>query len=208
MPRSKDDAGEVAIYKALGSLSKLQSMFLTLDASDCGIFMDDDDDDETPNDSSFDNFDQQFFDDPRGSYRKPRNGHVRDAFINSALDETLARAIFRSISTTKTSGALPLERLKLRVTDGGCFGDSFMLSSIEDVVGHLDRSWLLERNSRDDHRHELVATELERQEIEAKESVHLISLGWDVEPIFQRIWPERWKEDGDWRDDWHSWPLS
>lgn len=47
VPRSKGDACEVAIYKALGSLFKLQSMFLTLDASDCGIFMDGDDDDET-----------------------------------------------------------------------------------------------------------------------------------------------------------------
>lgn len=208
VPRFKGDAGEVAIYKALGFLCKLQSIFLTLDASDCAIFMDGDDDDETPIDSSFDNFDQQFFDDLRGSYRKPRNGHLRDAFINSTLDETLARAIFRSISTAKTSGALPLERLKLRVTGEGCFGDSFMLSSIEDVVGHLGRSWLLKRNPRDDHRHELVATELGRQEREAKESVHLISLGWNVEPIFRRIWSKRWKADGDWRDDWHSWPLS
>jgi len=208
VPRSKGDAGEVAIYKALGSLPKLQRLFLTLDASDCAILLDGDEDDETPNDPTFDNFDQQFFDDPRSSYRKPRNGHVRDAFINSALDEALARAIFWSISTAKPRGALPLERLRLRMTGGGCFGDSSMLSSIEDVVGHLGRSWLLERNPRDDHRNELVATELGRQEREAKEAVYPMSLGWKVAPIFRRIWPERWKEGGDWRNDWQSWPLS
>ncbi len=209
VPRSKGDAGEVAIYTALGSLSKVQSMFITLDASDRATFMDGDEDDaETPNDPSFDDLDQQFFDGPSSSYRKPRNGHVRDAFINSALDETLARAIFRRISTAKTSGALPLERLKLRVRGGGCFGDNSMLCSISDVVGHLGRSWLLERNPRDDRPDELVATELGRQEREAKESEYPISLGWDVEPIFRKIWPKRGKEDGDWRDDWHSWPLS
>ena len=142
MPRSKGDAGEVAIYKTLASLPKLQNLFLTLDASDCAILIDGDEDDETPNDPSFDDFDQQFFDDPRGLYRKPRNGHVRDAFINSALDETLARAIFWSISTAKPSGALPLERLKLRMTGGGCFGDPSMLASIEDVVGHLGHGGL------------------------------------------------------------------
>lgn len=211
VPRSKGDAGEVAIYKALGSLSKLQSLSLTLDASDCAILMDGEEDeelDETPNDPSFDDFDQQFFNGPRGSYRKPRNGHVRDAFINSALDEILARAIFRSISTAKSSGALPLETLKLRVTGGGCFGDSSMMSSIEYVAGHLGRSWLLERNPRDDRRDQLVATELGRQERKAKGGMYPKPLGRSVEPIFRRIWPERRKEGGHWCDDWHSWPLS
>lgn len=73
------------------------------------------------------------------------------------------------------------------MTGGGCFGDSSMLSSIEDVVSHLGRSWLLERNPREDHRNELVATELGRREREAKEALYPMSLGWKIAPIFQRF---------------------
>jgi hypothetical protein len=217
--RSRGDATEVATYKTLGSLQKLQHLLLTLDASDFAVLSEDEDDNDddlnaigegpdTPNDPSFDEFEQQYFKGPFGTYRYPRNGHIRDAFINSALDETLARAIFWTISSTKPDGSLPLERLRVRVTGGGHFGQSSMLSSIEDVIWHLGRSWLVERNPRDDCRHELILKELGQQERGRVEAGHRMLLSPDVEPIFRRIWPAKQKECGDWRDDWHSWPLS
>lgn len=73
---------------------------------------------KAPNDSSFDDFDQQSFS-KWNAWRNPRKGHIRDAFINSAVDETLARSIFRTISSGKPNGSVTLERLKVRVSGGG-----------------------------------------------------------------------------------------
>lgn len=107
--RSKGDAAKVASYKALSSIQILQYISLVLDTSNHSILsgdalvdFDDEDDDaeypEAPNDSSFDGFDQQFFERSYMSWQDPRNGHIHDAFINSAVDKTLARAIFWTIS--------------------------------------------------------------------------------------------------------------
>jgi hypothetical protein len=74
--RSKGGATEVACYKALGSIQRWENLSLTLEAlnhaipwSDALVGYDDDGDDaeypETPNDPSFDDFDQQFF---KGGY--------------------------------------------------------------------------------------------------------------------------------------------
>ncbi|RFU32800.1 hypothetical protein B7463_g3562, partial [Scytalidium lignicola] len=124
--RSKGDAAEVDAYRTLGSLPKLQYLRLMLDASNSSAMYEDDDDDipldddderlVTPNDPSFDEFDQQFFDWP-GTYRFPRNGHLRDMFINCALDEALASAIFRIISSTKLDNNLrPLEKMSRKAS--------------------------------------------------------------------------------------------
>ena len=100
---------------------------LTLDSSHLSVVVGDLD---IPNDPPFDEFDQLFYpanilgiygDGAQGS--KPRNGHIRDALVNSALDETLARTIFQSILSRKGHNALPLEALKLTSYGGGQFGD-------------------------------------------------------------------------------------
>lgn len=207
IPRSQGNAAEVAIYDMIGSLAKLQSLSLILDAVNSAVLSsaeDDDEDYETPSDPTFDVFDQALFGDPRYELR-PRNGHVRLALINSALDATLARAIFLTIAEAKPRGALPLQSLELRVAGGGGFGATSF--SISNVVRHIGRSWLLERNPRDDRRDEVLATELGRQEREEIESWLNMRLDLEVEPIFRRIWPRSSMEGGDWRDDWHSWPL-
>lgn len=168
--RSKGDAAEVASYRALGSIRNLQYISLVLDASNHAILsedaladFDDEDDNaeypETPNDSSFDNFDQQFFTRSYMSWRDPRNGHIRDAFINSAVDETLARAIFWTISSGKATGSLPLVKLRIQVR-GGNLGNNVSVESVCMVIANLGRSWLCERSQTDDCRHEPITREL------------------------------------------------
>jgi len=225
--RSKGDATEVATYQALGSPPKLQYLSLVLDASNYTILgpdalgdFDDEDDDapypETPNDPSFDDFDQQFFTRGYISFRHPRNGHIRDAFLNCAVDEALVRAIFWTISSGKppadgSSSSLPLEKLHIRVRGGGCFGQNYSVGSVSTVVVQLGRSWLCERSPRDDCRQELMTRDLGPARLERpvwQPEVEASQLPQDVEPIFRRLWPATTRGGGDdWRNDWRSLPL-
>jgi hypothetical protein len=118
----------VSKYKAIGALSRLK-LFLKLDASDIFLLDGYDYEDEaegrelpeTRNDASFDSFDQQysectFF----HHWLRPRNGHIRDAFINAALDQDLARSIFQTIrsgNSTDGENSCPIEFLELRVRE-------------------------------------------------------------------------------------------
>lgn len=198
IPRTKGNAQEVAIYKALGTLPKLQSISLTLDASYSDPSASQQ---ETPVNPCFDPFDQAFFDDRAGVLRRVRNGYIREAFINSALDEKLARAIFHTISASKPLGAFPLERLTLRVMGGGRFGVLLVLCSIEDVITQLARSWLIERDPRDDRCGEVIVRELNPPDPD--DGSQLMP---EVQPIFRKIWPES-REGGNWREDWQSFSL-
>jgi hypothetical protein len=83
---------------------------LTLEASNNDIFLKDahagledgEEVPETPSDPSFvDEFDNQFFKSFCVAEQFLRNGHMRDAFINTAVDETLARAMVWTISSGK-----------------------------------------------------------------------------------------------------------
>lgn len=218
--RSKGDLSEVAAYRILGSLPRLQTIKVFLDASDFEVLREpdwldevDDDDDidyDTPSDPSFDALDRQHFDGPIGGpWLKPRNGHIRDAFINSAIDRCLALSIFRTISAAKQqcgSLLLPLEELVLVPVGGGNFGTGSSLSTITDVVREVGRCWRLKRNVRDDRRDEIVVEELRNPEGMPSGSGR--ELGRDVEPIFRRIWPGGGRGCGDWTQDWRSWPLA
>ncbi|KFY95394.1 hypothetical protein V500_02786 [Pseudogymnoascus sp. VKM F-4518 (FW-2643)] len=209
IPRSRGDATEVAAYKTLGSIPRLQRLSLGLDASDFAVLYEDDDNDDEeptiPNDPTFDEFDQEFFTESFGAYyRKPRNGHIRDALINSALDEPLARESFGAIVSGKPDGALPLEELEVR-TYGGCqfTHRQGQLLLITTVIDSLSRQWLVKRNPRDDSRQELVVKELGGET--GADNTPLDSM---IEPIFRKIWPAKHNEGGNnWRDDWNSWPL-
>jgi hypothetical protein len=212
--RSKGDATEVGCYKALGSIRKLEYLSLNLDASNQALLWRDtmsgfnslDDNDEypeAPNDPSFDKFDQQFFKRRYVSWRDPRNGHIRDAFINSAVDETLARAIFSTISSSKAAGSLPLEKLRIQVSGGGRFGNGAVVGDVERVVREVGRSWLCKRNLRDDRRDDLIVTELAPRETMNQQ----VRLGSDVEQIFRKLWPGTKSVAACWRDDWCSFPL-
>ncbi|KAI0124067.1 hypothetical protein BJ170DRAFT_71974 [Xylariales sp. AK1849] len=208
--RTRGNASEVAAYKTLGSLPRLQRIKIFLDASDFDVLrepegLDDDDDYDTPTDPSFDDFDQQFFGGQFGVWLKPRNGHIRDAFMNSAVDKALALSIFRTIDAAKPRGAPPLAELNLVATGGGDFGTGVFLDSIANVVRHVGRPWHLQRNVRDRGRDEMVAEAQECPQGGWSQSGKLWS---DVEPIFRRLWPAKNEGNSDWRDDWHSWPLA
>lgn len=207
--QSKGDVSEVAAYEALGSFPRLQTIKTFLDASNFEVLRKPDDGDnddntdyDTPNDPSFDDSNQLFFNGPFDTWLKPRNGHIRDAFINSAVDHTLTLSIFQTISAARPPGSLLLEELELLPTGGGNFGTRSSLSTITDVVRYVGRCWHLERDVRDvrdDRRDKTVVEQL--KDAQGMRS-HEGDLGWDGMPIFRRIWPGGHGGDSDWRDDW------
>ncbi|TIA30695.1 hypothetical protein D6C78_09427 [Aureobasidium pullulans] len=105
--RSRGNKTEIDAYRLLGSLQNLRFLSLNLDASDMSVLWiyETAERDEyvrsgiwppPPDDPSFNDFDREIY--PRSFINHSpgiRNGHIRDAFINSALDEPLARTIFK-----------------------------------------------------------------------------------------------------------------
>jgi hypothetical protein len=228
--RSRGDATEVGLYKALGRFAKLRRLILTLDASpppwleaaaphepqneyDMRLNFD------TEIDPSFDDSEKQYM---TGSLYPYRQGHLRDVLINTAVDETLARAIFRTICTAKArahgdSAALALDRVVIESEGGRSFPHPVAMTpptwGLRPYMTALGRRWLLERDVRDDARHMIRAQELDKKrrlrsverfgEIRGSEYYGYM----DYMPIFRRLWPERLDETVEWYDEWHSWPL-
>ncbi|KAK5127397.1 hypothetical protein LTR85_006736 [Meristemomyces frigidus] len=201
IPRPKGDLREVLIYRTLGMITRLQYLSITLDCGDMSQPFEDEE--LVPSDPSFDDFDREIVKVMcAGPHPQAicRQGHVRDSLINYAVDKKFARGIFHVISDAKPAGAFPLERMELR-PEGGCLTDHEV-----DLFDHLGQWWLVERNPRDDCRNELVMKELPRRVDTAwKPEARLEP---DVEPIFRRVWPLALGSGGDWREDWHSWPLA
>ncbi|KAK5120898.1 hypothetical protein LTR85_005965 [Meristemomyces frigidus] len=202
--RTRGQPPETTIYKALGMFPRLHTLFLTLDASnpafDGGISAMGRD---APDDSTFDNFERQFYD----SMHRSRNGHVRMNFINCAVDETLARSIWDAIADDKVG--FPLRSLKLTTTGGlqcGVAGFSFPLMNI---MQHLSRSYQLTGSVRDDSG-EVEVCELGKRAREARDKQEREKTVKQAESpeivILRSIWPAN-GEDSDWREEWSSWPL-
>lgn len=225
--RSRGDFQEVSKYKAIGALPRLKRLFLKLDASDLFLLDGYDYGDlvegrelpVTRNDASFNSFDQQysectFFHD----YLRPRNGHIRDAFINAALDENLARSIFRTIrSGNNTDGkdSCPLEVLELRVRRAGQLSwdpgheDEW---GFHDVLRKMSRAHRLTRKENGDV--EIVLPDIHEAMMPLSAPVTFdLDTNRKVTPsilpfalkIYQRVWPPK---NEHWWDDWHSFPLA
>lgn len=186
--RSKGNMDEVGMYKILGAIPRLQSIILGLD-------------------TSISSQHTEFW----AQIRKPaseRDPHLADPYIvdsliNSAMDEKLAMAIFRTISDAKSERSLPLERLE--VCPGDDFGSDlthFHLGWL-DVIEHIERSWLVKRRYLG-----LGSDVLSVNQIRIDRVVRRIRLPKRLkeppELIFRRVWPVRPPLKGNWQQDWHS----
>lgn len=217
--RSRGDATEVALYRALGRFPRLRRLALTLDASPPPWFPAAPpavERQDTAVDSSFDEFDRRYL---SGDLYPYRNGHIRDVLINTAVDETLARAIFQTVCAVQarnyTHGVAattaPLERMTVQVEGGRAFPHrGTMRPMVWDLILYiaaLGRRWLLERDVRDDARDVVHAREIDKEG--RLQSMNPGRTGYPSTylPIFRRIWPETPGGTADWWDDWRSYPL-
>jgi hypothetical protein len=200
--RTQSDAREVEIYESLGNMERLQFLFLILDCSNWQVARDG----ALTNDLLVDEEDLDFYFNTNTVIRK---GHIREAFINCAVDETLARSIWGTICHNKTGKRL--ESLKIYTTGGSSFSAHIQPSDIWEVVDNLSRSWLIERSIRDDE-DSINVKELGREAREARDRAEIEnerSKGLaDHSPvhIFHRIWASK-EGNKDWRQDWTSFPL-
>lgn len=204
--RTFGDAKEVSMYRSLGRLPRLKILALTLDCEDPALGFRANDRDSTPIYPDFDDVDRERIERSMAlefEGRWPCKGHFRHAFMNAALDETLAKSIFHIICSEANS---PLERLELRPVRGG------YTSEAEGVVNHLGKWWLLE--SFDSFHREKCGPNLSRirspgdRDDEIWGPPENTPLSAEMESIFRKIWPARTSENSAWCDDWRSLPLA
>ncbi|KAM3075668.1 hypothetical protein ACMFMG_007800 [Clarireedia jacksonii] len=200
--RTKSDAREAETYKSFGRMGRLRSLFLILDCSDWSVTRDP----HLEDDPSFDTFDRENW----RTNEVFKKGHVREAMMNCAVDETLARSIWQTICQNKVGQKL--ETLKLWTYGAGQFGMG-RRPFIQEFLDNLSRSWLIERVTRDEG--DIInVRELGQRAREARDQrvteymVRGIKAKYsdEVEQVLRRIWP-RIEGSKDWRKDWSSLPL-
>jgi hypothetical protein len=206
--RSQGDSTEASLYKALGSLPKLQSISLGLHIAKSYSPMDNEEDDGSLFNPIFeDEFDRKIpFEllEPGPDLSEACNGAMREQLINCAFDKILARSVFDIISSGKPQQSLPLEELTVKITDAGDFGMVDCPAHFISVLFHLCRPWRITRSIRDDRRHEIQIEETEQIPSQLLPPPKALK-GW-LEAIWRRVWPEKMSEE--WQSDWYSFPIS
>lgn len=244
MRRSRGDASEVALYRALGRLPRLRRLTLDLDASPAPLVQVAKEDgavsQDTPVEPWFDAWGAEYLQGAGMMYpslRLHRKGHLLDVFVNSAINERLARSIFAVIDGAKRTitgrrGVVSLEKLEVSASNGRGFPqrgyrNSPMMALSPYLNEALGRKWLVTRSVRDDAQHVLHASQLcHRCQCVSKGTPQ----GWcgmmklrrarEVDPQtrelvskggpYAEVWTRLWPEKGDgnaWLDSWGSWPL-
>lgn len=184
IPRTKGDQDEVDMYCSLGKFKHITDLSLVFDCSN-----------------------QQWRDleEPR-----PSPALVRDILINTAVDSTLAQSIFRTICAAGSSSPSPLQTLRLSI-DASAFLHAWKDYDFSHLVGWIGRSWLCHRQSQYDGAQEIAAVELQVQQ--RKYYGELIDDDWELSflhgSVYEKVWKELWPgKNGDWKDDWMSFPLA
>jgi hypothetical protein len=194
-------ASEADLYRCFGEIINLRTLSLILDCSNWRVTRD------PTYEPDFNEQDREPVEAETRLWLK--RGELKATFINCAVDEALACSIWKTISQNKTGK--PLERLKLWPTGAFEYGTGQSLPMTFTFIElNLTRSWLFERDPRDDTE-DFTVTELQRERrLALEEQFDMFFSGrrqdhgvWEV---FHSIWPSR---DGskDFRDDWSSFPL-
>lgn len=197
MFRSKGDASEVAIYRALGKIPSLRKVHLSLLCPQSFLW----------DQVSYDEFTNLC---DKGQYLDDETRDLLDsALVNLAMDKRLAHSIFNVISSAKPLFAQPLECLNLRITALQDFG-GFTTSTLVDILRYVARSWVCDRKIRDDQPRSCFSREYDVQDVLDREEAEQ----WDELPIMDnsqyaqalcRVWPTC--KQGDWKREWYSYEL-
>ena len=199
--RSHGDQAEVNRYRVLGEcLPRLRRLAVSLDVP-LPLEQEHRDDDH-----GLDGVGSEFY--PGSRFQI---SHLRNWFVNSAMDEALARSIFDTISSARPRDSTPLESFKIQFLGGFAMSHNLPgLPRLEPILAELRSSWRLVRGIRDDGRDEITATRsfsrIRRFRYTPSEAQPL--RGGSVAPelcaILERIWPSRGEA---WPWKWESQPL-
>lgn len=135
IPRTKGDK-QVDMNRALGRLPRLKRVSILLDCSNFTSQQSDLSDTSDPGDH-----DKQTT--YLGGHTTISCNHIRNAFINTSIDSSLALSIFRSISTTNTlthpTKHPSFQYLKLQAQGPGNFSQGWHNVDLENIVPSLGR---------------------------------------------------------------------
>lgn len=199
--RNMSSAPEAEMYRCFGRMKSLRFLFLILDCSNWRVTRD-----STYN-PRFGEEDQKPLD--YNTFPFLKRGDLKETFINCAVDEALARSIWKTISQNKTGRRL--ERLKLWPTGEGEYGASSGLPhTFSAMAQNLARSWIFERVPRDNEEEAFTLRELGQHRRIARDQDNVGYLAHFHDPkiweVLRSIWPSK-EGSKDWRDDWSSFPL-
>lgn len=183
IPRTKGDGQELAMYRALARFPHLRQLSLTLECS------------------------SQRWDEL--GLNLPPVDLVRDILINAAVDASLARSIFLTISDAKSPTSPPLETLKVSVYQS-TFTHVWDDYDFGKLIGWIGRSWMCCRYPRDDHGGEVTTDEIQARLREMNQELmdEDWELGYGHGLIYEKVWKELWPTTtGNWMNDWKSFPL-
>ncbi|PVH93380.1 hypothetical protein DM02DRAFT_541662 [Periconia macrospinosa] len=202
--RKMSSASEVNIYRSLGRMKTLRSLFIIMECSNWRVTRD-----SAYNPKLYIEEDQESLPGPASFLTR---GELKETFVNCAVDEALARSIWETICQSKTGR--PLERLKLWPSGGGEYGQDIgpgLPPTVDLIIRGLARSWIIERIPRDDKEEFIV------REITQHKRIYSLDFHYSVyfhDPEIwkilrsSRIWrPKPGRRSKDWREDWSSFPL-
>ena len=171
---------EAEMYTCFSKMRSFRSLFLLLDCLNRRLCAD-----STYVNPRFDREDDQKSVDGYGPWRT--RGHMKERFINCAVDEALARSIWKTITQNKMGRQL--ERLRLWTTSSG-HESCFYIFSWDPILKDLSRSWLIERALQDDQ-DEIIVRELRQRRRELDDAD--VREGYEsVEgQVFREIWPSK-----------------
>lgn len=218
VPRTCGDRREVAVYRAIGSLPRLQQVNITLDARHPDFFSNIAiDESEAPADMDFDAWDNEVLDDWFTIYPEsgpgPRKGHVRKLFINTAIDSTLAESIFRAMASAKPTGSFPLEEARFTIIEDSHDMSLGWATGFGGVSSIISKNWTVKRSQKDDQRDLLISVPWsdKRSGYSTWHHRSLVTQYWStIKAPFRKLWPSpRQGYDGPegWENDWKSFPL-
>lgn len=218
MTRSGGNLDEVKIYQQLGSHPLPQSICLILDWSQnlSSAHLDEPADRVTWGGKRHNPYPTMILPTgvvPRDHYdRHLRNGHIRQALVDFALDGPLAAAISQCCAGAKPFVSTPLKSLEVRVSNAGLFrfsevseldewGTLIEGAPLHPIFKHLGGcTWTVMPHPSDALPGKVVTVAGgERSDTEP------VVLG-ALEPLFRSLWPEG--SSGDCRGVWHSFPLA
>ncbi|KAK2877788.1 hypothetical protein FQN49_001186 [Arthroderma sp. PD_2] len=230
--RLRGNPDEIAMYKALGSMARLEDLTLTLDVIDPKLLglsakqteLKNSLRDNTfrsfyhycilryiPNDPSFNEFNRRYC--TADVDRLGRNGYIRDGLINSAIDTNLACSIFRLINSSKPAASVPLRKMIVSISSHRYIslarGDGDLEGYCR-LLEYLGAKCSVEPKYSDVTGESLVATRTESKNLQYlpyPNSSLDDNFGPGIAPVFRRLWPAKGGKRG-WRDDWHSFPLA